>query len=598
MPFYPTGGTTYYLGASIGSTDTTILLSSFLEPISGTPYTMALMNTTIAYGTIAPISAQSEFISFTGITQNADGTATLTGVTRGLSRSYPYTSSSTYKLPHAGQSIFILSDSPALFNKYAVIENDNAFTGANTVPTPSAPTEIANKAYVDLVAGGIATTNQIIVTGTAGETITKDQLVYLKATDGKWWLADADAAATSENIQLGIAQGAGSTDANISGGILTYGLATLTAFTVTAGTKYYVSNTAGGISTSAGTKEVTVGESPAGSTTTLFFFPRFDQQVTEDELDAMSGGGTLGTPNATNKFVTQQGLSGIKFGGTGADGALTITSGTTTIDCANAAVVVKNYSSISITGTGKLAFSNPNTNGTTIILLCTGDVTITSSTVPAIDASGMGAAGGAGGLGVSFTDGQNGYGFLRAKTLAATNNTGASTASSDFVNSIDSVYTFLAPYSCPGAGGASGGAAVGGGGSTATSGNGGRGGGVLIISCLGAYNVTSTLSVAGLPGTNGSGTGIEYTAGGGGGGAGGEIIVYYGSLTADSGTYTVSAGAAGTGASTNNVGAPNYGGGGAGSIKNAGATGSGGCGGSDTGCNGGVGGAGWFKINT
>src|SRR5277367_6704134 len=51
-------------------------------------------------------------------------------------------------------------------------------------------------------------------------------------------------------------------------------------------------------------------------------------------------------------FVNGVGVSVAKFGGNGADGALTVTSGTTTINCANAAVVVKNYSSISITGTG------------------------------------------------------------------------------------------------------------------------------------------------------------------------------------------------------------------------------------------------------
>src|ERR1035437_3459937 len=83
---------------------------------------------------------------------------------------------------------------------------------------------------------------------------------------------------------------------------------------------------------------------------------------TQGENDALVGNG--GTPGSGNTFVTQTGISNyLKFGGTGADGALAISSGTTTIDCANAAKVIKNYSSISITGTGTLAFSNPNTNG-------------------------------------------------------------------------------------------------------------------------------------------------------------------------------------------------------------------------------------------
>ena len=127
--FYPNQGGTYNLGASIGSTDTTILLSSFLEPVSGTPLTMTYLNTSIAFGTIAPTTSSAELISFTGITQNANGTATLTGVIRGLQKSYPYTTSATFQLPHAGQSIFILSDAPQVFDKYAGKDNNEEITG-------------------------------------------------------------------------------------------------------------------------------------------------------------------------------------------------------------------------------------------------------------------------------------------------------------------------------------------------------------------------------------------------------------------------------------------------------------------------------------
>jgi hypothetical protein len=128
--YNPTGGGTYRLKTSIGTTNTTITLSSFKEPVSLIPYTMAYLNTTVGYGTLDPVnSARSEFISFTGITQNADGSATLTGVTRGLSRSYPYTASSTMRQAHGGQSIFILSDSPQHFSEYAVKQNNETITG-------------------------------------------------------------------------------------------------------------------------------------------------------------------------------------------------------------------------------------------------------------------------------------------------------------------------------------------------------------------------------------------------------------------------------------------------------------------------------------
>lgn len=162
--FNPAGGGTYYLGNSIGSTDTTILLSSFLEPVSGVAYTMVLLNTSIAYATIAPGTTSSEFISFTGITQNANGTATLTGVTRGLQKKYPFTTSVTFKLPHSGQSIFILSDAPQVFASYGALANDQTWGGINTftlspiAPDPTTAQQVATKNYVDSAIVGIVGT--------------------------------------------------------------------------------------------------------------------------------------------------------------------------------------------------------------------------------------------------------------------------------------------------------------------------------------------------------------------------------------------------------------------------------------------------------
>tara|TARA_R110000868_G_C10971076_1_gene769968 strand:+ start:16707 stop:18428 length:1722 start_codon:yes stop_codon:yes gene_type:complete len=119
------------------------------------------------YGTLQPGTTNSEFISFTGITQNGNGTATLTGVTRGLDREYPYTEASAFKLPHPGQSIFILSDLPQVFNSYPAKVNAETISGKWTFPAGgnasapvsgasyTAPTddlEYASKKYVDDIA--------------------------------------------------------------------------------------------------------------------------------------------------------------------------------------------------------------------------------------------------------------------------------------------------------------------------------------------------------------------------------------------------------------------------------------------------------------
>lgn len=115
--FNPAGGITYRLRTSVATTDTTINLQSFKNR-SDIPITIAVLNTDIVYGTLSPQTSRSEFISFTGVTQNSDGTAQLTGVSRGLSDIYPFAASTTLRESHPGQSIFIISDSPQLFEEY------------------------------------------------------------------------------------------------------------------------------------------------------------------------------------------------------------------------------------------------------------------------------------------------------------------------------------------------------------------------------------------------------------------------------------------------------------------------------------------------
>lgn len=246
----------------------------------------------------------------------------------------------------------------------------------------------------------------------------------------------------------------------------------------------------------------------------------------------------------------------MRFGGDGSDGALSVSSGTTTIDLGSAQVVSKNYTSISITGTGKIAFSNPHANGTTIILKSQGNVTLTSSQAPMIDASNCGAAANT-----------NGYGFMLYHTNGATGGTRLSSSTADYASgaapTADITNTVihegaLKYFKClPGAGG--GGGVIYKSNSqndyTATPGAGGRGGGALIIECGGAWNFTTTggISVSGSNGGNGvatspGGNTFIWSDGGGGGGAG-CFYGFYNTLTANTGTVTASAGSAGSAAS-------------------------------------------------
>ena len=303
--------------------------------------------------------------------------------------------------------------------------------------------------------------------------------------------------------------------------------------------------------------------------------------------DAVNDGGT-GTVIRGNVGVNDNATgsnAAATFGGDGSDGALAISSGTTTIDLSNVSYVVKNYTSISITGTGKLAFSNPNTNGSIVILKSQKAVTLTSSTATMIDCSALGAT--------TATTGFTTIDVLTDKGVVGSDrdiggldggnggNGGAGfSAFDEFFNL--GLETKNIKVAC-GGGGAAGGAADGGAG-----GAGGKGGGGLYIESRGAFNFTTSagISVAGAVGSVGASDSDtdDGGAGGGGGGGGGTCIILYNELTANTGTITIAGGTGGAGGNGNSGGSQAGGAGGAGGNGVAGSSngGNGGKGGNST----------------
>jgi len=257
-------------GNGAAATSTTLPLQSFKD-ILGVNLAIASFGA-VGYGTIEPNTSHEDSITFTGITQNADGSATLTGVAS-VGFISPYTASAGLRVSHAGSVPFIISNTAAYQATFANKQNVEAITTNWTVPDPVGNTDIANKQYVLSVAtGGAVTTDKVIITAQlAGETVAAGNIVYLKLADQRWWKADADLTTTFDGLQLGVALGAGTAGNAITGGVQLGGLCT--AFTgLTAGSKYYLSNTAGGVSATAGTYTVQLGTSE--STTAMVFNPQ------------------------------------------------------------------------------------------------------------------------------------------------------------------------------------------------------------------------------------------------------------------------------------------------------------------------------------
>lgn len=286
------------------------------------------------------------------------------------------------------------------------------------------------------------------------------------------------------------------------------------------------------------------------------------QEATSAQIIAGSSNGSTGAPLFVNPSMLQ--AAGLfKFGGTGSDGALSISSGTTTISASGARILMKNYTSISITGTGKLGFSNPHANGTFIFLRSQGNVTLTSSATPMIDHTNMGGAGGTNANKTSTTAGTTGTAgiwgnYNCAPGLGGTNST-SPPAGGVFSMSPDTTLVDAVVQKYPmlfiGAGSGSGTVAVSGTGN-GTGGTGGNGCGALMIECGGTFTFTTAngLSVSGTAGGNGVvNSGSNVWCDGGTGGANGSLLVLYNTAGTISGTVSTSAAAAGTGTTTGTV---------------------------------------------
>lgn len=287
-------------GSGVSIADTTMTLSSF-KSIDGVNLALSDFGSA-GYMTIEPGSRdREEQIAFYGVTQNSNGTATLTGIKTVLFLS-PYTESSGFAKSHPGGVVAVVTNTSGFYNKLTAKDNQENITGYWTVPDPLSATGIANKEYVDnLVNGGTVSTNALIEVGTAGETVAAGNPVYLKAADGRWYKAIGTTANTVDVIQLGIAQGAGTAGNAISGGVLRRGVDTHQSGG-SAGAIGYISNTST-IATSAGTVERAVGN--FATTTTFVFDPQFYYGPTANQKAALVG--TNGTPSSTNKYVTLSG---------------------------------------------------------------------------------------------------------------------------------------------------------------------------------------------------------------------------------------------------------------------------------------------------
>lgn len=127
-------------GSTVGATS--IVLTS-LTDIYGNILTMTDFGAK-GYGTCEPDTSNEEAFTFTGVTANANGTYTLTGVKTVLAKS-PYTETSQLIRQHAGGTKVIITDNVAFWNTFGNINNDTTVDGQWTFTnTPIVPGTVSD----------------------------------------------------------------------------------------------------------------------------------------------------------------------------------------------------------------------------------------------------------------------------------------------------------------------------------------------------------------------------------------------------------------------------------------------------------------------
>lgn len=202
--FTPVGGSNYTLsGAGITSSVTTIQLTSFTLPDPNrTPISMSMLGS-IGYGVLEPQTSRIEDITFTGVTQNANGTALLTGVSRGISFYTPYQASTTLALSHSGGATFILSNTAGFYGQQFLFANN---AGTSTAPIVFSSTTPPRYDSVGLQAAGTynATTSEFASVALVNKVVASGCATATESVVGCSQLATQLQMASSTNLGAGI----------------------------------------------------------------------------------------------------------------------------------------------------------------------------------------------------------------------------------------------------------------------------------------------------------------------------------------------------------------------------------------------------------
>lgn len=377
------------LASSISANDTSMSLAAAADKEGNT-----LASSTYAF-VIDEGTGLDEFV-----TANCTGT-TCTGLTRGVSVLSGTTSVSSLKKAHRRGASVKITDAPLLLIIARIANGQDTFPNKltyATTPSLSNALDIAYKGYVDTYgASSTAYANGTFVMLAGSNAITANntfsgtnafQSTVSFSTSPTTPTPSGNTDVANKAYVDGVVTGGAPIANNTTTGIMRTATSTQYSKGFSSTTPYAL--TSAFASSTASTSPIIVSSNTNGKIDPSFLNGS-NESYTFNASTTVNGTSTL-----NGAVINGDGAKLFRYGGTGVDGPLSVSSGTTTIDLGGLSYVVKNYSSVSITSTGRIAFSNPHANGTTIIFKVAGDMTVTSSNDPAIDLKGLGGTEGAG----------------------------------------------------------------------------------------------------------------------------------------------------------------------------------------------------------
>lgn len=129
---------TYHLYSGESGTATTLRITPYPVDLDGVKLTMTDFGSNPTLTVDPGFKGAEEIESFTGITDNGDNTATLTGLSRDLASKYPYTTTGTGRT-HGSGSIVVFGNNPQIYGRLAAPENTQTWTATQTFASTTFP---------------------------------------------------------------------------------------------------------------------------------------------------------------------------------------------------------------------------------------------------------------------------------------------------------------------------------------------------------------------------------------------------------------------------------------------------------------------------